>query len=166
LFGRFGQNVVVTYFSADGGAAGYPFFLNSRVQQYKVDYWTPSNPTNAFPQPDAGRDGLLYTSTLTYRDGSFIKIRTIDLGYNFSSRLLGKSGIQSLRLYVSAQNPFILWSPLVRDGLGLDPEGNGVGNAIGTQGGGANAVPNDRAITVNMGVPPTRQFIFGVNLKF
>jgi TonB-dependent starch-binding outer membrane protein SusC len=166
LFGRFGQNVVVTYFSADGGAAGYPFFLNSRVQQYKVDYWTPNNPTNAFPQPDAGRDGLLYTSTLTYHDGSFIKIRTIDLGYNFSSRLLGKSGIQSLRVYVSAQNPFILWSPLVRDGLGLDPEGNGVGNAVGTQGGGANAVPNDRAITVNMGVPPTRQFIFGVNLKF
>lgn len=166
LFGRFGQDVVVTYFSADGGAAGYPFFLNSRVQQYKVDYWTPTNPTNEFPQPDAGRDGLMYTSTLTYRDGSFIKIRTIDLGYNLPSKLLGKSGIQSLRVYLSAQNPFILWSPLVRDGFGIDPEGNGVGNAVGTQGGGANSVPNDRAITVSMGVPPTRQFIFGVNLKF
>lgn len=165
LFGRFGQNVVVTYLSADGGAQGYPFFLNSRVQQHKVDYWTPTNPTNDFPQPDAGRDGLMYTSTLTYRDGSFIKIRTIDLGYNFSSRVLGKSGIQSLRAYVSAQNPFILWSPLVKDGLGIDPEGNGNGNAIGPQGGGAAAVPG-RAITVGMGVPPTRQIIFGVNLTF
>jgi hypothetical protein len=171
LFGRFGQTVAVTYLSADGGANGYPFFLNSRVEQLKVDYWTPTNPTNAFPQPDAGRDGLMYTSTLTYHDGSFIKIRTIDLGYNFSSRLFGKAGIQSLRAYVSAQNPFILWAPLVRDDLGIDPEGNNGGNpnvsnnAIGTQGGGATSVPN-RAITVVMGVPPTRLIIFGINLKF
>jgi TonB-dependent starch-binding outer membrane protein SusC len=166
LFGRLGQTVVVTYLSADGGAAGYPFFLNSRVQQLKVDYWTPTNPTNDFPEPDAGRDGLQYTSTLTYRDGSFIKIRTIDLGYNFSNKLLKGAGIQSLRAYVSAQNPFILWSPLVKSGLGIDPEGNGVGNAVGTQGGGATSVANNRAITVGMGVPPTRQFIFGVNLRF
>jgi TonB-linked SusC/RagA family outer membrane protein len=171
LFGRFGQTVVVSYLSADGGAGGYPFFLNSRVQQLKVDYWTPTNPTNDFPQPDAGRDALTYTSTLTYRDGSFIKVRTIDLGYTFSSKLLGRSGFQSLRAYVSAQNPFILWSPLVRDGLGLDPEGNsgnnnnGATNTVSTQGGGATAVPT-RAIIVNMGVPPTRQFIFGVNLRF
>ena len=166
LFGRFGQNVVATYLSADGGAAGYPFFLNSRVQQLKVDYWTPNNPTNAFPQPDAGRDGLLYTSTLTYRDGSFIKVRTIDLGYTFTKRTLGNSGIGSLRVYLSAQNPFILWAPLVKDGLGIDPEGNAVGNAVGSQGGGANSVPNDRAVTVGMGVPPSRLFIFGVNLSF
>jgi TonB-linked SusC/RagA family outer membrane protein len=166
LFGRFGQNVVATYLSADGGANGYPFFLNSRVQQLKVNYWTPTNPTNDFPQPDAGRDGLLYTSTLTYRDGSFIKIRTIDLGYTFTKRTLGNSGIESLRLYLSAQNPFILWAPLVSDGLGIDPEGNAVGNAVGSQGGGANAVPNDRAVTVGMGVPPSRLFIFGVNLSF
>ncbi|MFI5130308.1 MAG: SusC/RagA family TonB-linked outer membrane protein [Chitinophagales bacterium] len=166
LFGRFGQTVVVTYLSADGGAAGYPFFLNSRVQQKKVNYWTPTNPTNDFPQPDAGRDGLQYTSTLTYRDGSFIKVRTIDIGYNLPGKLFNKAGIQSLRVYVSAQNPFILWSPLVKSDLGLDPEGNGTGNAVGTQGGGATSVPNNRTITVGMGVPPTRQMIFGINLKF
>ena len=62
---------------------------------------------------------------LTYHDGSFIKIRAMDFGYNFSTKMLGKAGIQSLRAYVSAQNPFILWAPLVRDGLGIDPEGNG-----------------------------------------
>lgn len=165
LFGRFGQTVVVNYLAADGGGAGYPFFMNSRVNQHKVDYWMPNNPTNDFPQPDAGVDGLPFTSTLTYRDGSFIKVRTIDLGYNFSSKTLGKSGIQSIRAYISAQNPFILWAPLVRDGLGLDPEGNGTGNTVGTQGGGATAVPG-RAITVGMGVPPTRQIILGVNLRF
>ncbi|MET0636879.1 MAG: TonB-dependent receptor [Chitinophagaceae bacterium] len=165
MFGRFGQTVAATYLSADGGAAGYPFFLNGRVSQLKVDYWTPTNPTNNFPQPDASRDALQYTSTLTYRDGSFIKIRTIELGYNFTSRLLGKSGIESFRAYVSAQNPFILWAPLIRDDLGLDPEGNGTGNAVGIQGGGATPVPT-RAVTVGMGIPPTRQIVFGVNLRF
>ncbi len=165
MFGRFGQTVVVNYLSADGGGAGYPFFLNSRVNQHKVDYWTPTNPTNAFPQPDASRDALLFTSTLTYRDGSFIKLRTIDLGYTIPSDKLKKAKIESLRVYASAQNPFILWAPLVRDGLGLDPEGNGNGNAVGSQGGGVAAVPG-RAITVGMGVPPTRQIIFGVNVRF
>jgi TonB-linked SusC/RagA family outer membrane protein len=165
LFGRFGQTVVATYLSADGGGNGYPFFLNSRVNQLKVDYWTPRNPTNAFPQPDAGVDGLQYTSTLTYQDGSFIKLRTLELGYTFDSKTLGKA-FQSLRVYVSAQNPFIIWSPLVHNNLGLDPEGNqsNVGT-VGTQGGGATSVPS-RAVTVSMGVPPTRQVIFGVNLKF
>ena len=171
LFGRFGQTVVASYLAADGGGGGYPFFLNSRVNQHKIDYWTPTNPTNDFPQPDAGVDGLPFTSTLTYRDGSFIKVRTIDLGFNLPSRLLSKAGIQSLRVYVSAQNPFILWSPLVRDELGLDPEGNsgnnnnGATNTVNTQGGGAVAV-STRAIIVNMGIPPTRQMIIGLNLRF
>ena len=166
MFGRFGQTVVATYLSADGSANGYPFFLNSRVEQLKVNYWTPDNPTNDFPQPDAGVDGLQFTSTLTYRDGSFIKIRTIDFGYNLPSKLLNKAGIQSLRVYFSAQNPFILWAPLVRDNLGIDPEGNATGSAVGVQGGGAAPVQNGRTITVGMGVPPTRQMILGVNLKF
>lgn len=165
MFGRFGQTVVATYLSADGGGAGYPFFLNSRVNQLKVDYWTPTNPTNAFPQPDASKDALLFTSTLTYRDGSFIKLRTIDFGYTIPSNKLKKAKIESLRIYASAQNPFILWAPLVRDGLGIDPEGNGNGNAVASQGGGLNPV-QARAITVGMGVPPSRQIIFGVNVRF
>ena len=165
LFGRFGQTVVATYLAADGGGAGYPFFLNSRVNQLKVDYWTPTNPTNAFPQPDAGVDGLRFTSTLTYQDGSFIKIRSIDLGYNIPGSWLGKSGISAIRAYVSTQNPFILWSPLVRDHLGIDPEGNGTGNSVGTTAGGPTPVQG-RSITVGMGVPPSRLFIFGVNVKF
>ena len=172
LFGRFGQTVVATYLAGgEGGGTGYGFFMNSRVQQHKVDYWTPTNPTNAFPQPDAGRDALMYTSTLSYQDGSFIKIRTIDLGYNLPTTLLSKAGIKSLRAYVSAQNPFILWAPMLRDNLGIDPEGNNGGNpnvsngSVPTQGGGVTSVPN-RAITISMGVPPTRQFIFGLNLSF
>ncbi len=31
---------------------------------------------------------------------------------------------------MTALNPFIIYSPLVKDGLGLDPEGNGYGGAV------------------------------------
>jgi TonB-linked SusC/RagA family outer membrane protein len=165
IFARMGQTVVLPYLSSDGGANGYPFFNNSRVNTLKRDYWTPTNPTNAFPRPDASSDNVLYSSTLAYRDGSFIKCRSINLGYNFNSRLINRAGFTSARLYVTAENPFFIYAPLVRDGLALDPEGNGYGGTINSAAGSSTTVQG-RAITVNLNTPPTRQFIFGVNLKF
>jgi TonB-linked SusC/RagA family outer membrane protein len=166
MYARMGQMVVVPYITADGGANGYPFFMQSRNNQLKVDYWTADNPTNKFPQPDASTDRLNYGSTLGYVDGSFIKVRTINLGYNIPSKLLEKVGIMSLRVFVNVLNPFVLYSPFVKDGYGPDPEGNGYGGAVSPTGtGSATAVPN-RAITVNANTPATRQFNMGVNLKF
>lgn len=159
-FSRLGNKIVAPYLTTDGGNNGYFAFLNGRVNQVKVDYWTPTNPTNAFPRPAGGATNLPYSSTLGYYDGSFVKIRSINLGYNFSPAIAGKLGLGSLRLYATANNPFIVYSPFVKSGLGVDPEGTGFGGAIGT-----NAV-NARAITVGLDLPSTRQFIFGINAKF
>ncbi|MGB8191357.1 MAG: TonB-dependent receptor [Chitinophagaceae bacterium] len=164
IFARMGQTVVLPYLASDGGANGYPFFNNSRVNSLKRDYWTPANATNEFPRPDASSDNVQYSSTLAYRDGSFIKCRSINLGYNFSSRLLAKAGMNSLRVYFTAQNPFLIYSPLVKDDLALDPEGNGYGGSINSGAGGTPVM--GRSVTVNLNTPPTRQFLFGVNLKF
>lgn len=164
MFARMGQMVVLPYLSTTGGAEGYPFFNNSRVNSLRRDYWTPENPSNEFPRPDASADNVLYSSTLAYRDGSFVKCRSINLGYNVPSQHLQRFGLNSLRVYVSAVNPFIIYSPLVRDNLALDPEGNGYGGSVGSATG-APAVPG-RAITVNLNIPTTRQFLFGLNLKF
>lgn len=159
-FSRLGNKIVAPYLTTDGGTNGYFAFLNGRVNQVKVDYWTPTNPTNAFPRPAGGATNLPYSSTLGYYDGSFVKIRSINLGYNFSTAIAAKLGLGSLRLYATANNPFIVYSPFVKSGLGVDPEGTGFGGAIGT-----NAV-NARAITVGLDLPSTRQFIFGINAKF
>ena len=163
-YARMGQTVVVPYLMTDGGAAGYPFFNNGRVNSLYRDYWTRSNPTNDFPRPDAGSDNVKYSSTLGYRDGSFVKVRSISLGYNLPAKLLDHVKISSLRLYVTCMNPFMLYAPLVRDGYGLDPEGNGYGGVSSSTLSG-NPVPV-RAITVNLTAPPTRQFQFGLNMKF
>jgi TonB-dependent starch-binding outer membrane protein SusC len=165
MYARMGQMVDVPYITSDGSAQGFDFFNNGRNNQVKTNYWTPSNPTNGFPRPDASADKFIYASTLGYQDGSFVKMRSINLGYNLPSKWLGKSGISSLRVYATALNPFIIYSPLVKDGLALDPEGNGYGGAVNSSATATVSAPS-RTITVNLNTPPTRQFNFGVNLKF
>jgi hypothetical protein len=160
-----GMKVLVPYLTADGGANGFPFFNQSRVNQIKIDYWTRTNPTNAFPAPDAGTDRLTFGSALGYRDGSFIKCRSINLGYEIPMSILKKASISSLRVYVNATNPFIIYSPFVQDGFGPDPEGNGFGGSVTPTGAGEIAAPN-RQISVNLNNPSIRQFIIGLNLKF
>lgn len=74
----------------------------------KHDYWTPENPTNDYPRPNAGlsKSSMDYISTLLYRDGSFIKLRGITLGYTMPKALLEKTPFSSVRFYVNAKNLF------------------------------------------------------------
>jgi TonB-linked SusC/RagA family outer membrane protein len=164
MFAKWGGTIVNGLFQSTSGGGPFGFFGQGRTNVLKYDYWTPTNPTNAFPQPDGKNNNADYYSTLGYMDGTFIKMRSINLGYMLPGKLNDKLGIQSLRIYLTAQNPFILYSPIVRDGYAIDPEGTGFGNVTGSQGGNS-AVPG-RAITINVQTPPTRAWILGVNLKF
>jgi TonB-linked SusC/RagA family outer membrane protein len=157
---RLGNKIVAPYLSTNGSGTGYFAILNGRVNMPQVDYWTPTNPTNAFPRPSGGTTTLPFSSTLTYFDGSFVKMRSINFGYTIPKKFVKYTGLSSVRLYASAVNPFIIYSPFVKSGYGVDPEGTGTGNTVD-----ANAV-NARAITVGLDVPSTRQFLFGLNVKF
>jgi len=167
FYARVGMKVLVPYVASESGGnnfTGYNFFNSGRSNQLKVDYWTPTNPTNAFPQPTTV--GVpYYGSTLMYVDGSFIKCRSINLGYSLSPSILGKAGITSLRVYVSAVNPFVIWAPFVQQGYGPDPEGNGYGGGINSTGSNQVAAVG-RQVSVNANNPATRQFMVGLNLKF
>jgi TonB-linked SusC/RagA family outer membrane protein len=164
-FARMGQKVAVTYLGSDGGAQGYPFFHQGRRNQVNVNYWTPTNPTNEFPRPDANLSGPRYASTLQYQDGSFIKMRSINIGYTIPAKITQRAGISSLHVYLTCTNPFIIYSPLVDSGLAIDPEGNGYGNQIaGASGFTTNAL--GRAVTVGLNNPVTRTFQLGINARF
>lgn len=168
MYARMGMKVVVPYVSSEPSGAfytGFNFFNSARSNQLKVDYWTPTHPSDKFPQPNAASGVTYYGSTLGYVDGSFIKVRAINFGYDLPPNILGKAGITSLRVYVSAINPFVLWAPFVSQGYGPDPEGNGYGGAVNATGT-SNAGTVGRQITVNANNPSTRQFLIGVNLKF
>ncbi|HOT65279.1 MAG TPA: SusC/RagA family TonB-linked outer membrane protein, partial [Dysgonamonadaceae bacterium] len=105
-----------------------------------VNYWTPENPSNDFPRPDASvvQTSRLYFSTLGIVDGSFLKIKNINLGYTFPKSLVNKWHINQLRLYATAQN--LLTFSKIKD---YDPE----------RGGGES-------------FPMTRQLVLGLNLDF
>jgi TonB-linked SusC/RagA family outer membrane protein len=98
------------------------FEPNAIENSANVDYWTPENATNEYPRPNINisKAAMPFASTLAYKDGSFLKIRTITLGYTFPTSLTSKIGIGSLRWYVSARN-YVRFSK-VKD---YDPEGGG-----------------------------------------
>ncbi len=169
-FGRWGGTAIATYFqSNNGGTGGYAFLHQARVNQWKVDYWTANNPTNDFPHPEGQALNDNYASTLGYFDGTFIRVRSINLGYTFPAKLLSKAGISSARVFASVSNPFIVYSPMVRDGYAIDPEGTGTGSTgnpgVLTPQGGSSAAAPARSITLGINTPSTREFTFGINLK-
>lgn len=131
----------------------------------KTDYWTPTNPSNDFPVAGLTvrsriSSAPLGESTLGYYDASFIKMRSINLGYTISTKLLSKLKLQSVRAYVAIQNPFVLYSPYMRIAGGVDPEATGFGNQ-GIQNPGN---LSGRALTIGLNTPPTRSINFGLNL--
>jgi TonB-linked SusC/RagA family outer membrane protein len=79
-----------------------------RENSMERDYWTPNNPTNDYPRLDPGltRSGWAEASTMAYKDGSYVKIRDITLGYTLPQQMTQKAYINSLRLYVTLKNYF------------------------------------------------------------
>ncbi|MFZ1313666.1 MAG: SusC/RagA family TonB-linked outer membrane protein, partial [Chitinophagaceae bacterium] len=150
-------------FSTIHGSNGYLNLLTGRRNNINVDYWTPTNTGAKYPNPAGpiSNDNPRYASTLSYFDGSFMKIRTITLGYDLSRSLIKNPNI-NMRMYFTAQNPFVMFSPFHKES-GLDPETNSFGNE--------NAAVNlsqnlRRILTVGFNTPSTRNYIVGVNLTF
>ncbi|HEY4148626.1 MAG TPA: TonB-dependent receptor [Chitinophagaceae bacterium] len=136
--------------------------------QIKVDYWTPNNPTNWYPDPANVLSPVTNAfSSMGYYDASFVKIRSINLGYTFSPLVLKKIGAQSIRVYATVDNVGYLFSPYMKQ-TGIAPEGTGTGDqsvsAIGNIRSGSGAGNN--TITVSASTPPVRSFIMGLNLSF
>ncbi|RYZ29940.1 MAG: TonB-dependent receptor [Chitinophagaceae bacterium] len=150
-------------FSTIHGSNGYLNLLSGRRNNIDVDYWTPENTDAKYPRPGGilSSDNPKYGSTLSYFDGSFLKIRTITLGYDFNRTLLKNSSFK-LRMYVTAQNPFVFLSPFHSES-GLDPETNSFGNENASVNLSANL---RRLLTVGYNTPSTRNYIIGANLSF
>ena len=124
-YGGFDVSALVTakwkYTFIDGTPRSYFGRFNNVAD---LDYWTPKNPTNKNPAPTTGGVDRLYSSTRLYRDGSHWRIRNITAGYTVPERFAGRIGAKSIRLYTTAQDPYIH-----TDYIGIDPE---VGGAVPT----------------------------------
>ena len=101
--------------------------LNYRTEQ--LNRWHGEGTSNWEPLLDPSHKINQEASTYFIEDGSFFRIRNIELGYNFDKRLLNRIKVQSLRLYTNVQNPKT-WS---RNG-GYTPEVGGSAISFGIDG--------------------------------
>jgi TonB-linked SusC/RagA family outer membrane protein len=156
LFWKVGGKLVSTFYQ--GNASNPINSLESRTSGPDVDYWTPDNPTNKYPRPGLASQTPDYGSTMGYFDATFMKVRSIELGYSIPSSILSKTGLSHLNVYVQAQNPFhAFFSSYVKEG-GLDPEPTGFG--------GTSTPGYGNRLSVGINTPPTRSIIFGINIKY
>ncbi|HEY0612048.1 MAG TPA: TonB-dependent receptor, partial [Chitinophaga sp.] len=121
-------------------------FINTFQGNYNnvdVHYWTPLNNENYYPKPNAGSTNTPYVSLLSYYDATYVKIRSMSLGYNLPTAMLKRLKASAIRLYATAEEPFILFSPYRNKYKGLDPESAG---------------------TLAVDTPPTWSMIFGINV--
>jgi len=100
-----------------------------------LDYWTPENPTNAYPRPNKN-GGLKYLSTLAYQSGSYARIRNISIAYNVPSSFIKWKVIRGVRIYATGKNLITFTK------LDYDPERGGSEN-----------------------FPMTKLYVFGINLN-
>lgn len=91
--------------------------LVGRYQSNKVNYWTPSNPSNEYQQPTQTSDVPNFWEGLTYRDASYTRLKNITLTYRLPKNVTDKLHMNNLAIYVGAVNP-ILW----HSASGYDPE--------------------------------------------
>ncbi len=89
------------------------------TSQWHTDYWTPENQDARHPAYHSNYNRNYYTTNSWWiLDGSFMKLRNVQLGYTLPENILGRLGIQNMRLYATGKN---LWTKN-NLGLNLDPE--------------------------------------------
>ena len=93
-----------------------------------LDAWSPQNPGSNIPAVSTmDNNNEKRVSTYFVENGSYAKLRTIQLGYNFPKSICEKIHLSRLRMYLSAQNLFTIKS---KNFTGVDPENANFGYPI------------------------------------
>lgn len=125
-------------------------------QAYRVDRpycnnysWFYDNAGSKFPSPaKGGWTKEVYSSDMTIFDGSYFKIKTIQLGYTLPKNVVSKVYISNMRVFASLENFFTFTKY-----IGLDPE--------------TASANSTNSLGIDMGTYPTaKQVVFGVNVTF
>ena len=118
----------------------------SNLPAYMLNRWTGEGTSNKYPRFVRGDSANWQISDLYVQDGSYLRLKNLQLGYTLPEKLTRKVFVSSLRFFVGAENLLTLTSY-----RGFDPEISSGGTSLG----------------VDYGVyPQARTFLCGVNLKF
>lgn len=109
------------------------------------DYWTPTNTGASNPRPVIGGNKQSnQASTRFLYDADYIRLSNASFGYTFTSDFLKGSGLNSMKVYIMANNAYTY---RFDKGLKYDPETNISGYT-------------------DLNLPVLKSFLFGVNLSF
>ncbi len=123
--------------------------LAGRFNNVSTNYWTPENQTGTDPRPSINGIGN-FANARAYKEGSFVRIRDITLGYALNDALARSIRASTARLYVRAQDPFVFTKY-----KGWDPEaGFSAGNGA------------DNGSQIDLGGPAFRTVLFGVDVRY
>ncbi len=121
----------------------HPFATNDRTLTPTrwLDRWTPDNPDASMPRVIIGGDyGWNYAgSTFWMEDGSFLRLKNLQLGYTLPSNISQRVGLDNVRVYGNGQNLLTF-----TDYTGYDPETTQTGQFVG--------YPNTKIVSVGLQV--------------
>jgi len=127
------------------------------TQRVYDERWQGEGTSNAMPRVSFnGASNNKYPSSRFLEDGSYVRLKNLQLGYTIPEKIVSRLHIKSLRVYITGQN---LWT--LTNYTGLDPEMHISDNVKRDTYGG------DVAAGIDWGTyPSARSYIFGVNLNF
>ncbi|WP_142688089.1 TonB-dependent receptor [Chitinophaga polysaccharea] len=106
------------------GMLAYPLDMSSDggipTKYYADNYWTPQRTNARFPRLTTTPDINKLSSDFWIQNGAYVRMKYIQLGYNFNGTTLKRIGVNGARVYVNAQNPFV-FTPMKL----VDPESQG-----------------------------------------
>jgi TonB-linked SusC/RagA family outer membrane protein len=96
----------------------FPTFFNGNRSTRVLDAWTPANGSNTQPAlSESITNSETQPNSFFVEDGSYLRLKTLQLGYTFSDVKIKNAGVDSIRLYLSGANLITF-----TDYDGLDPE--------------------------------------------
>lgn len=93
--GTFYNSYLTTF--ANGGD------MTGKRNGIRRNYWTIYNPSNEAPSPNMNQ-APAYITALGYQDASYLRLRTVTLGYTLPQRALDAIRMRNLRFYISCNN--------------------------------------------------------------
>lgn len=93
-----------------GGYLVSPFYNSAPLlDSWLTDRWTFENPSDKFQRVYIDKTKQKIVSDYYISDASYLRLKNIELSYDFNKKLISKVKLQKLKLYASVQNAF-LWS--------------------------------------------------------
>ncbi|MDX8340701.1 TonB-dependent receptor [Draconibacterium sp. IB214405] len=84
--------------------AAYSFFNGAKVLERHLDRWTPENLDASYPRLTQSQQHNYATNSFWLEDGSYLRLKNINLGYNIPKALTSKIGIDRLKVFFSGEN--------------------------------------------------------------